>query len=86
MRGVVCGMFAVLRENALGAHDITYRYTGHHEKLLCSDNDPRCHLRKMKIIFSDWIALLRRLLILNKFSGVPLAFREKYKTDRSRQF
>ena len=26
------------RENALGAHDITY--TGHYEKSLCSDSDP----------------------------------------------
>ena len=56
----VC-LFGVLRENALCAHDITY--AGHYEKSLCSDNDPCCYPRGMKIISSDWIALLRRLLI-----------------------
>ena len=39
---------------------------GHYEKSLCSDNDPRCYLREIKIISSDWIALLRRLLIESK--------------------
>ena len=37
----------------------------HHDlESLCSDNDPRRSMRKIKIISSDWIALLRRLLIL----------------------
>ena len=54
-------LFGILRENVLDAHDITYM--GHYEKLLCTDNDSRCHLRKMKIISSAWIALLRKLLI-----------------------
>ena len=59
---VVCyeRLFGVLRENALCAHDI--RYAGHYEKSLCSDNDLRCYSGEMKIISSDWIALLRRLL------------------------
>ena len=35
----------------------------HDLESLCSDNDPRCHMRKIKIISSDWIPLLRRLLI-----------------------
>ena len=38
----------------------------HDLESLCSDNDPRCHMRKIKIISSDWIALLRRLLITFK--------------------
>ena len=34
-----CGrLLGVLRENALGAQNITY--AGHNEKSLCSDNDP----------------------------------------------
>ena len=53
-------LFGVLRENALGAHDITN--SGHYEKSLCSDNDPCCHSHKIKIISSDWIGLLCRLL------------------------
>ena len=48
-------LFAVLRENTLGAHDITY--AGHYEKSLCSDNDLRCHLCKIKIMSSDWLML-----------------------------
>ena len=56
-------LFGVLRENALCAHDITY--AGHYERSLLRDNDSRCYLRKMKIISSDWIALLRRLLIFS---------------------
>ena len=35
----------------------------HDLESLCSDNDPRCHMRKIKIMSSNWIALLRRLLI-----------------------
>ena len=54
-------LFGILRENALCAHDITY--AGHYEKSLLRDNDSRYYLRKMKIISSDWIALLHRLLI-----------------------
>ena len=54
-------LFGVLRENALGAHDISY--AGHYEKSLCSDNDLRCHSRKMKLISSDWIVLLRMFII-----------------------
>ena len=50
-------LFDILRENALGAHDI--KYVGHYEKSLCSDDDQR----KMKVISSDLIALLCRLLI-----------------------
>ena len=38
----------------------------HDLESLCFDNDPRCHMRKIKIISSDWIALLRRLLIIYK--------------------
>ena len=53
-------LLGVLRENALGSHDITY--AGHYEKSLCSDDDPG----KMKIISLDWIALSCRLLIRNK--------------------
>ena len=56
-------LFGVLRENALGTHDIMY--AGHYEKSLCSDDDLCCHLRKMKITSSDWITLLRRLLIFD---------------------
>ena len=44
-------LFGVLRENALGAYDITY--AGHYEKSLSSYHDSRCHFRKMKIISSD---------------------------------
>ena len=51
----------VLRENALCAHDIMY--AGHYERSLLRDNDSRCYLRKMEIISSDWIVLLRRLLM-----------------------
>ena len=61
-----CGtsrLFGVLRENALCTHNIMY--VGRYEKSLCSDNDPRCYLREMKLISSDWIALLRRILITN---------------------
>ena len=54
-------LFCVLRENALCAHDITY--AGHYEKSLLRDNDSCCYLCEMKIISSDWIALLGRLLI-----------------------
>ena len=60
-------LFCVLRENKFCAHDITY--TAHFEKSLCFDNDPRCYPCEMKIISSEWIALLRRLLIYcNTFS------------------
>ena len=38
----------------------------HDLESLCSDNDLRCHMRKIKMISSDWITLLRRLLILDK--------------------
>ena len=55
-------LFGVLRENALCAYDI--RYAGHYEKSLYSDNDPRYYSREMKIISSDWIAPLRRLLMI----------------------
>ena len=41
----------------------------HDLESLCSDNDPRCHMRKIKMTSSDWIALLRRLLISNKHLG-----------------
>ena len=41
-------MFGLSRENKLSVHEITY--VGHHEKSLCSDNDPRCHSYKMKVI------------------------------------
>ena len=41
------GLFGILRENELGAHDTTWRGS------LCSDNDPRCHWRKLKIISSE---------------------------------
>ena len=37
-------LFDPLRENALGAHEITY--AGHYEKSSCSTNEPCCHLRK----------------------------------------
>ena len=60
--GTSC-LFGILRENVLCAHEITY--AGHYEKSLCSDNDPHCYLREMKLISSDWIALLRRILITN---------------------
>ena len=54
--------FDVLRENTPCAHDITY--TGHYEKsVTLRDNDSHCYLHKMKIISSDLIALLRRLLM-----------------------
>ena len=36
----------------------------HDLESLCSDNDRRCHMRKVKIISLDWIALLRRLLMI----------------------
>ena len=61
-------LFGVLTENALCAHDITY--AGHYEKSLLRVYDSRCCLRKMKIISSDWIALLRRLLIIYNDSFV----------------
>ena len=42
----------------------------HDLKSLCSENDLRYHMRKIKIISSDWIALLCRLLInLIHFDG-----------------
>ena len=53
-------LFGVERENTLSAHDITY--AGHYQKSLLR-NDSRCYLCNMKIISSDWIALLRRSLI-----------------------
>ena len=43
----------------------SWHHAGHYEKSLCSDKDPRCYSREMKIIFSDWITLLHRLLIWN---------------------
>ena len=68
---MVCYMhlFGILRENALCAHDITY--VGHYEKSLCSDNDPPCYSREIKRISSDWIALLRRLLINDNITMAP---------------
>ena len=68
MMGVIihARLFGVLREKARYAHDITY--AGHYEKSLLRDNDSRCYLPKMKIIFSFWTPLLRRLLIANKKS------------------
>ena len=54
-------LFGFLRENALCAHDVMY--PGRYEKSLCSDNDPPCYSREMKIIYSDWVALIRRLLM-----------------------
>ena len=52
----------VLRENALGAHDITIwsQYV-----TIWSHCDPRCHMRKIEIMSSDWIALLGMLLMWN---------------------
>ena len=44
----------------------------HDLESLCSDNDPRCHMRKIKIISSDWIALLHRLLMRDKITFLPL--------------
>ena len=73
VRGVVNVLFFLfyekkaLRENVHCAHDITYE--GHYEKSLYSDNDPGCYSREMKIISSDWIALLRRLLNKNNLLG-----------------
>ena len=64
VHGVVRALVGILRENALCAHYIMY--AGHYEKSLCSDNDPRCYSREMKIISSDWIALLCRLLIIDR--------------------
>ena len=55
-------LFGVLKENALCARDITY--VGHYEKSLLCDNDSHCYLHEVKIISSDWIALLRRLLMI----------------------
>ena len=65
VRGAVRALVWHLRENALCAYDITY--AGHYEKSLLHDNDSHCYLRKIKIISSDWIALLRRLLMQVKF-------------------
>ena len=70
-------LFCVLRENALCAHDITY--VGHYEKSLLRDDDSCNYLRKMKIISSDWIALLRRLLIIYIYSN------SKFKVTRKTQ-
>ena len=39
-------LFGIESEDALCAYDITF---AGHEKSLCSDNDLRCHWRKMKI-------------------------------------
>ena len=51
----------------------------HDVESLCSDNDPRCHMRKIKIISSDWIALLRRLLITPKNNYLcPIWIRYKW--------
>ena len=60
----------------LGSHFKRKRtwYSWHHDlesihhdlELLCSDNDPRCHMRKIKILSLDWIVLIRRLLMLVK--------------------
>ena len=60
-------LFGVLRENTLYAYDITC--VGHYEKSLLRDNDSCCYLCRMKIISSDWIALLRRLLMDFNDSG-----------------
>ena len=38
----------------------------HDLEWLCSDNDSRWHMHKIKIISLDWVTLLRRLLILYK--------------------
>ena len=43
----------------------------HDLESLCSDNDPRCHIHKIIIISSDWIALLCRLLIIYKIFANP---------------
>ena len=61
-------LFGVLRENALCAHDITY--ADHYEKSLLRDNDSRYYLHKIKIISSDWIALLRKLLMNVSTAGI----------------
>ena len=66
-------LLGVLRENALGTHDITY--ADHHEKSLCSDNDPPCQSCEIKIIYLDWIAQLHRLLIQNMHENPPCLWR-----------
>ena len=60
-------LFGVLREDAIGAHDITN--AGHYEKSLCSDNDRAVFCAESVIICLDWVALSRRLLMsdLNGF-------------------
>ena len=78
VRGVVRTLVWRFRENTLHAHDITY--AGHYEKSLLRDNDSRCYLRKIKIISSDWIVLLRRLLnasICSLYPYWPLPQRNK---------
>ena len=71
-------LFGVLRENPLCAHDITY--AGHYEKSLCSDNDLRYYSREIKIISSDWITLLRRLLVMYRY-GSPMSISTKISTN-----
>ena len=58
-------------------------YAGHYEKSLWSDNDLGCYSREMKIISSDWIALLRRLLIQNKYSATIKFFRLSSKKKKN---
>ena len=47
--------------NVINPHDIIM-YAGRYEKSLCSDNDPRCYSPEMKIISSDWIALITQVI------------------------
>ena len=59
--GAVRALVWRLRENILGAYNVTY--VGHYQKSLYSNNDLPCHVHKIKIIFLDQIPLLCRLLM-----------------------
>ena len=66
VRGAVCTLvwcFKRKRNWRSWYHDL--ESIRHDLESLCSDNDLRCHMRKIKIISSDWIAILRRLSIHN---------------------
>ena len=57
-----------LRLGAIGARDnVNITRGGHYQKSLLRDNDRAVFRAKLVIIYVDWIALLRRLLILIKY-------------------
>ena len=82
--GVHCArLFVRLRLRANGAyHNVNVTRRSHYQKSLLRDNDRAVFRAKLVIIYVDWIALLRRLLMHYNFpvEDLPEAFNRAFNT------